>query len=46
MDLQEKIYKTIEKTYYMSADFAGQHVVDLADLSIDVFLEVQDERYS
>ena len=25
---------------------AGRHVVDLGDLNIDIFLEVQDNRYS
>ena len=30
----------------MSAGFASQHVVGFGDLSIDVFLEVQDKRYS
>jgi hypothetical protein len=30
----------------MSAGFVGRHVVDLLDLSTDVFLEVQDQRYS
>ena len=46
MDLQENIYKKVKKTYYMSADEAGRHVVGSVDLSIDVFLEVQNERYS
>ena len=45
-DLQENIYKQIKKTYYMSAGFAGRHVVGFGDLSIDVFLEVQNQRYS
>jgi hypothetical protein len=44
--LQENIYKQIENTYYMLAGFAGRLVVGSVDLSIDVFLEVQDERYS
>ena len=30
----------------MSAAFAGRHVVGFGDLSIDVFLEVQDTKYS
>ena len=30
----------------MSADFAGRHVVGFGDLNIDIFLEVQDKRYS
>ena len=46
MDLQENIYKKVKKTYYMSAGFAGRHVVGFEDLSIDVFLEVQNKRYS
>ena len=45
-DLQENIYKKVKKTYYMSAGFAGRHVVDFWDLNIDIFLEVQDKRYS
>ena len=46
LDLQENIYKQVRKTYYMSAGFAGRHVVDLGDLSIDVFLEVQNKKDS
>ena len=46
LDLQDNIYKKVKKTYYMSAGFAGQHVVDFWDLSIDVFLEVQNKRCS
>ena len=46
LNLQEHIYKQIKKTYYMSAGFAGRHVVGFGDLSIDVFLEVQNKRYS
>ena len=30
----------------MLAGFAGRHVVDFGDLNIDIFLEVQDKRYS
>ena len=30
----------------MSASFAGRHVVGFEDLSIDVFLEVQNRRHS
>ena len=46
LDLQEHIYKKVKKTYYMSAGFVGRHVLGLGDLSIDVFLEVQNKRYS
>ena len=46
MELQENIYNIVKKTYYMSAGFAGQHVVDFGDLNIDIFLEVQDKQYS
>ena len=46
LDLQEDIYKQVKNTYYMSAGLAGRHVVDFEDLSIDVFLEVQNKRYS
>ena len=43
--LQDNIYKKVKKTYYMSAGFAGRHVVDFGDLNIDIFLEVQDKKY-
>ena len=46
LDLQESIYKQIKNTYYMSASFAGRHVAGFGDLSIDVFLEVPNQRYS
>ena len=46
LDLQENIYKKVKKTYYVSADEAGRCVVLFEDLSIDVFLEVQNEKYS
>ena len=46
LDLQENIYAQVKKTYYVSASFAGRHVVGFADLSIDVFLEVQKKRYT
>ena len=36
----------IQKTYYMLAGSAGQHVVGFWDLNIDIFLEVQDNKYS
>ena len=43
LDLQENIYKKVKTTYYMSAGFAGRHVVGSGDLSIDVFLGVQNK---
>ena len=46
MDLQENIYKQVKKTYYIMAGFAGQHVVSVEDLNIDIFLEVQNKKYS
>ena len=46
MDLQENIYKKVKRTYYMLAGSAGQHVVGFWDLNIDIFLEVQDQKYS
>ena len=46
LDLQENIYEKNKKTYYMSAGFAGRHVVGFGDLSIDVFLAVRNKRYS
>ena len=45
-DLQENIYKQVKKTYYMLAGEAGQYVVSFEDLNIDIFLEVQNKRYS
>ena len=35
-----------KKTYYMPPGFAGRHVVGFVDLIIDVFLEVQNMKYS
>ena len=35
-----------KRQYYMSAGFAGQHVVDFGDLNIDIFLEVRDKQFS
>ena len=32
--------------YYMSAGFIGRHVVVFWDVGIDIFLEVQDKKYS
>ena len=46
MDLQENIYKTVRKTDYPLAGFAGQWVVGFGDLSIDIFLEVHNQKYS
>ena len=41
LDLQESIYKQVEKTDYVSAG-----VVGFGNLSIDIFLEVQNGTYS
>ena len=38
--------KKVKTTYYILAGFAGRHVVSVQDLNIDVFLEVQNKRYS
>ena len=46
LDLQENIYNKVKKIVYMSAGFAGRHVMGFEDLSIDVFLEVQNTKYS
>ena len=46
LDLQENIYNETKEIYYMSASFAGRHVVGFGDLSIYVFLEVQNKRHS
>ena len=45
LDLQENIYKKVKKTDYPSAGFAGRPVVGFGDLSIDIFLEVQNKTY-
>ena len=46
VDLQETIYKKVRKTDYPLAGFAGQRVVGFGDLSIDIFLEVHNQKYS
>ena len=46
LDPQENIYKQIKKTYHMSASFAGRHVKGFEDLSINVLLEVQNNKYN
>ena len=46
MGLQENIYEQIKKPYYMSADLNGRHVMGFGDLTIGVFLEVKNKRYS
>ena len=45
LDLQENIYTKVKETYYMSAGFAGRHVVGFGDESIDVRLEEQNKQY-
>ena len=45
LDLQENFYKQIYKTYYMLAGEAARQVVCVGDLSIDVFLGVQNAKY-
>ena len=44
LDLQEHIYRKVEKIDYPSAGFAGRRIVDFWDLSIDIFLEVQNQE--
>ncbi len=46
LDLQENIYKEVEKMDYPSAGFAGRRIVDFKDLSIDISLEIQNQKYS
>ena len=46
LDLQGNIYKQVKNSYYMLAGGAGQHVVGFWDLDIDIFLKVQDKKYS
>ena len=36
----------IKTTYYTAGGFACRHLVGSGDLSIDIFLEVQNQRYS
>ena len=45
MEFQENSYERVEKTNYMWAGVAGQHVVGFGDVSIDLFLEVPNEGY-
>ena len=46
LDLQEHIYRKVEKTDYPSAGFAGRRTVDFGDLSIDIVLELQNKKSS
>ena len=46
LDLQGNIYKQVEKIDYPSAGFAGRWIVDFWDFSIDMFLEVKNEKKS
>ena len=46
LDLQEHIYEKYKKTYYVSAGFAGKHVVGFGASNIDISLEVQSQKYS
>ena len=46
LHLQENIYTQVPKKHYMSAGEAGWHVAGAFDISMDVFLEVQDQKYS
>ena len=46
LDLQENIYTYLPQTYYMSPGEAGRHVVGFLCFFIDIFLEVQNKRYS
>ena len=41
-----RFYTKIKQTYYMSAGVASQCVIGFGDLSIDVFLDAQNQRYS
>ena len=46
LKLQENIYTYVPNTHYVSAGEAGPHIVRFLDLFIDVFLEVQNKKYS
>ena len=46
LDLQENIYRKVKKTYFPSAGFAGRRKVGFGDLSIDIFLEIQNQKHS
>ena len=41
LELQENIYKKVEKIDYPSASFTGRRIVGFGDLSIDIFLELR-----
>ena len=43
LDLQENIYKLVEK---IDDPSAGRRIVDFWDLSIDISLEVQNQKSS
>ena len=46
LDLQENIYTQVLKIHYTSAGEAGPHVVGFLDCFIDMFVEVQNKKYS
>ena len=46
MDFQENVYKKVRKIHLFGAGSAGAKKVCFEDLSIDIFLEVQNETCS
>ena len=46
LELQEHIYRKVEKIDYPLAGEAGQGIIVFWDLSIDIFLELQNKKYS
>ena len=46
LDCQEHIIGQVENADYPSAGFAGRQIVDFGDFSIDISLEVQNQKYN
>ena len=46
LDLQEYIYRNVEKIDYPSAGDVGRRIEDFWDLNIDISLEFQIQKYS
>ena len=46
LDLQENICRKVKRIDYLSTCFAGRRMMNLWDLSIDISLEVQNQKYN
>ena len=46
LDLQGNIYTQVPKIHYPSVGEAGRGIVDALDFFIDIFLEIQNQKYS